>query len=366
MLLNGVLQDGMLDVTIQENYLYRSVRKFKATFDIGMVSGIWSSPDFMDPERARCAWIAGLERIMSGSTTWNLTEHAAHIQEASDRWINGFNKRFKNLTHHGNPELDKFVECMAGKVQVMIQQQRHDPTKSPQWLACSTQVIAYLFSLWPFITRTSWGHETLVSRNLKECREWYSMALLEWRTRMKIPLSHLSEAAQRDLIWQLRILLGREEVHELPYICLLELAATLALLTRTCFPVQGKDAFNIEAMLGFCARQHDQGSFFSEVPPFLVMAVRSSAPQDCAQRLAQCVQQACSLAGRPGCAHVLKLAADACEHSISDVTTLTGRSGPTLLAETVMALCKSWDELHRRVASNPNAARLLAVRMVTR
>lgn len=319
--LNGLLQDGKLEVRLEEKYLYRSVRKFTATFD----SGMWSSPDFMDPERAQRAWIAGLERIMSSASTSNLTEHAAHIQEASDRWINGFNKRYKNLTHHGNPQLDKFVECMADKVRVVIEQQGRDATKSPQWLACGTQVIGYLFSLWPFITRSTWsGHETLVSRSLKECRDSYSMALQAWHMSMKVPLSHLLEAAQRDLIWQLRSLLGREEVHDLPYICLLELAAILALLTHTSFPVQGKDAFNIEAMLGFCACQHDASTFFSEVPPLLVMAVTSSAPQHCAQRLAQCAQQASSLAGRGGCVHVLKLAADACERSIADVTALTG------------------------------------------
>ncbi|CAE7569069.1 unnamed protein product [Symbiodinium microadriaticum] len=228
--------------------------------------------------------------------------------------VDGFNTRYKAYKHYDNPEFDAFMQQVAESTSKVIR----TSSRSAR-LVLSTHFIRCLFQRLVYISKTTYylRRETTVYGALKQCRDCYGEMLRASQGKLHTLMGNLGERNLQLLRRQLEALAEREEeeVKELPYAPLLEMAAEISTRLHQVLPLTDGD-FNLEYLLYSSANQApDRATFHIEVAPYMGLAATSACDRkEAAARLAECIQKVNgSLSGGDGCAAILKLAEDCCE-----------------------------------------------------
>ena len=251
-----------------------------------------SSHDLMrELPKARHSWESALNGIIEcvlGDTNLaddTLLRCVQAIHEVF-QLVDEFNTRYKAHKRFDNPEFDAFMQQVAESTSKVIR----TSSRSAR-LVLSTHFIRCLFQRLVYISKRTYylWRETTVYGALKQCRDNYGEMLRASQGQLHALMGNLGERNLRLLRRQLEALAEREEeeVKELPYARLLEMAAEISTRLHQVLPLTDGD-FNLEYLLYSSANQApDRATFHIEVAPYMGLAATSACDRkEAAARLA--------------------------------------------------------------------------------
>ena len=257
--------------------------------------------DLMHERAAKKAWESALNGIIEcavGETSLaddTLLRCAQAIHQVFDL-VDGFNERYKVHKGVGNPAFEAFMLNVAESATGVIRASSHSAR-----LVLSTHFIRCLFQRLEYINKrfyyTFWK-ETSCYSAMKLCRDNYSQMLRASQGKLHAHLANLGERNLDILLEQLEALAAREEeeVKELPYARILEMAAEISTRLHQVLPLTDEASshstphspLNLEYLLCSSAHQApDRATFHLEVAPYMGLAATSACDtEEAAKRLA--------------------------------------------------------------------------------